>query len=89
MIIYNALVDPREAKDIAKDTGVSVSKVHTLIPRYNKLGVSAVETGGKGGRRREYITLKEEEELLKAFFERAKKGELVTNRRAISKNMKS
>jgi transposase len=80
LIIYNALVDPREAKDIAKDTGVSLSKVHTLIPRYNKLGVAAVETGGKGGRRREYITLKEEDELLKTFFERAEKGELVTNR---------
>jgi transposase len=78
LIIYNALVDPREAKDIAKDTGVSVSKVHQLIPRYNQLGVAAVETKGKGGRHHEYMTVEEEKQLLEAFLERAKKGELVT-----------
>jgi len=47
-IIYTAQVHPREAKDIAKDMGVSVSKVHTLIPRYNKMGVAAVENTRKG-----------------------------------------
>jgi transposase len=80
LIIYNALVDPREAKDIAKDTGVSVAKVHKLIPLYNKIGVAAVETVGKGGRHHEYITLEEEQNLLETFFERAEKGELVTKR---------
>src|SRR5438045_3792998 len=79
-IIYTAQVHPREAKDIANDMGVSVSKVHTLIPRYNKMGVAAVETKGKGGRHREYITFKEEQNLLAGFFERAAKGELVTAR---------
>lgn len=78
LIIYNALVNPREAKDIARDTGVTVSKVQTLIPRYNKLGVAAVETPGKGGRQNAYISLEEEENLLKVFFERAEKGEIVT-----------
>ena len=48
IIIYQALVDPREAKDIAKHTGVSVSTVHQLISTYNRQGVSAVETKGKG-----------------------------------------
>jgi|SRR5882757_4340694 len=79
-IIYTAQVHPREAKDIAKDIGVSVSKVHTLIPHYNKMGVAAVETPGKGGRHHEYITVEEEQNLLGTFFERAKKGELVTNK---------
>src|ERR1700704_6166766 len=78
LIIYNAIVDPREAKDIAKDTGVSVSKVHQLIPRYNQQGVAAVETPGKGGRHHEYMTVEEEQNLLAPFFERAGKGELVT-----------
>lgn len=78
LIIYNALVDPREAKDIAKDTGVSVATVHQLIPRYNRLGLAAVETKGKGGRHHEYITVEEEQELLRTFFDQAKKGELVT-----------
>lgn len=78
MIVYNALVDPREAKDIAKDTGVSVATVHKLIPLYNKIGVAAVETGGKGGGHNAYLSFEEEENLLNAFFERAEKGEVVT-----------
>jgi transposase len=78
LIIYNALVDPREAKDIAKHTGVSVKTVHKLISTYNRLGVEAVETTGKGGRRSGYMTLEEEREWLIPFFERAKRGELTT-----------
>jgi transposase len=78
LIIYNALVDPREAKDIAKHTGVSVATVHKVISSYNRLGVAAVETPGKGGRRNEYMTLEEERELLTPFFELAKKGEITT-----------
>src|ERR1035437_9136214 len=78
LIIYNALVDPRDAKEIAKHTGVSVATVHTLISSYNKLGVAAVETGGKGGRRNASITFEEEQELLLPFFERARKGEITT-----------
>jgi len=78
LIIYNALVDPREAKDIARHTGVSVATVHKLISSYNRLGVAAVETPGKGGRHNEYMTIEEERELLTPFFERAQKGELTT-----------
>jgi transposase len=78
LIIYNALVDPREAKDIARDTGVSVSTVHKVISTYNRLGVAAVETPGKGGRRNEYMTLEEERALLLPFFEHAEKGKLTT-----------
>ena len=78
LIIYHALIDPREAKDIARHTGVSVKTVHKLISTYNRLGIAAVETPGKGGRRNEYLTFEEEKELLTPFFERAKKGELTT-----------
>jgi len=72
LIIYNALVDPREAKDIAKHTGVSAKIVHKLIFTYNRLGIAAVETPGKGGRRNEYLTFEEEKELLAPFFDLAK-----------------
>ena len=78
LIIYNALVDPREASDIAKHAGVSVHTVHKLIPAYNRLGIAAVETPGRGGRRREYLTLDEEQDFLTPFFERAERGELTT-----------
>lgn len=78
LIIYNALVDPREAKDSATHTGVSVATVHKVIATYNRLGIAAVETPGKGGRRNEYMTREEERELLAPFFECAKQGELTT-----------
>ena len=77
-IIYNALIDPREAIEIAKHTGVSVSTVHNVISDYNRLGVASVETAGKGGRRSEYLTLGEETAFLQPFFERAAKGEIAT-----------
>jgi transposase len=77
-IIYNALIDPREAIEIAKHTGVSVSTVHNVISDYNRLGVASVETAGKGGRRSEYLTLEEETAFLQPFFERAAKGEIAT-----------
>src|SRR2546426_1369967 len=78
IIIYQALVDPREAKDIAKHTGVSVATVHKLISAYNRRGVAAVETKGKGGRYNAYLTLEEERDLLQPFVERAERGELTT-----------
>ena len=78
MIIYNALIDPREADEIAKHVGVSVHTVHKVISTYNRLGVEAVETPGKGGRRREYLTIEEERELLRPLFEQAGKGEIAT-----------
>jgi transposase len=39
LIIYNALVDPREASEIAKHTGVSVSTVHKVVSPNNKFGL--------------------------------------------------
>ncbi len=77
-IIYNALVDPREAGEIAKHTGVSVSTVHKVVSLYNKFGVSSVETAGKGGRRSSYLTKEEEQDFLRPFFERAERGEIAT-----------
>src|SRR5260221_2629444 len=64
LIIYNALVDPREATDIAKHTGTTVAMVHQVIASYKQGGVVAVETPGKGGRRRQYVTCAEEQAFL-------------------------
>lgn len=78
LIIYNALVDPRPAAQIAKHVGVSVDTVHQVISRYNRFGVAAVETAGKGGRRHEYVTIEQEGQLLAPFFARAATGEIAT-----------
>jgi transposase len=78
LIIYNALVDPREAADIAKHTGTTVAMVHQVIASYNRVGVAAVETPGKGGRRRQYLSWQEEQAFLAPFFSRAERGEIAT-----------
>ena len=78
LIIYNALVEPREAAEIAKHTGTTVAMVHRVIASYNRLGVVAVETPGKGGRRRESMSWQEEQAFLAPFFTRAQRGEIAT-----------
>jgi transposase len=78
LIIYNALVEPRKAEEIARHCGVSKATVHDVISSYNRGGVATVETVGKGGRRREYLTLEEEREFLAPFFAQAQTGEIAT-----------
>ena len=78
LIIYTAQVAPRTAAEIAKECGVSKATVHALISTYNRLGVQAVETVGKGGRHHELLTREQERELLTPFFQRAVAGEIAT-----------
>ncbi|MFL5665642.1 MAG: winged helix-turn-helix domain-containing protein [Ktedonobacteraceae bacterium] len=78
LFIYNALIEPRKAEEIARHCGVSKAMVHQVVSTYNRLGVEAVETPGKGGRRHEYLTLQEEHQFLAPFFERAQSGEIAT-----------
>ena len=60
LIIYQALIAPRKAEDIATHTGASLTTVRRVISTYNRFGVAAVETPGTGGRRHEYLTLEQE-----------------------------
>ncbi len=78
LIVYNALVEPRPAEEIARHCGVSKATVHAVISRYNRLGVAAIETKGQGGRRRQYLTLEEEQDFLAPFFAQAESGEIAT-----------
>ena len=77
-IIYLALIRPRKAEEIARDTGVSVTTVRRVISTYNRLGLAALETPGKGGRRHEYMSLEQERSFLQPFFARAAQGEIAT-----------
>lgn len=78
LIIYNALVAPRTAQEIATHCGVSVDTVHQVVSRYNRFGPQAVETAGKGGRHREYLAAEEERSFLAPYFARAERGEIAT-----------
>ena len=77
-IIYNALVAPRKADEIALHTGVSPTTVHRIIARYNRLGPTAIEQSTKGGRHHEYLTIEQERAFLQPFFARAERGEIAT-----------
>jgi transposase len=76
LVVWNALVDPRPASEIAMHADVSVSLVHSLISRYNRFGPKAIEGRERGIRRRCYLTKDEEADFLKPFLENASKGEI-------------
>src|SRR6266705_1162899 len=65
-IIYNALVAPRKADEIALHTGVSPTTVHRVIARYNRFGPAVIEHSAKRGRHHEYLTLEQIQQALEA-----------------------
>jgi hypothetical protein len=72
------LTAPRKAEEIARTVGVSPSTVHRVIASYNRRGVAAIETPGKGGRRHQDLTLEQERILQQPFLARAAGGEFTT-----------
>ena len=78
LIVYNALVDPRAAAEIALHTGTSKRTVHQVVSDYNRMGAAAIETPGKGGRHHSYLSLEEEKEFLEPLIEQASKGVITT-----------
>jgi transposase len=78
LVVYNAVVDPRPAAEIARHTGTSIRTVHQVISDYNRLGAAAIETPGKGGRNNSYISLEAEKEFLSGFTEQAAAGVVTT-----------
>ena len=67
-----------EAAKIALHTGTTKRTVHQVISDYNRKGVETIETPGKGGRRRGYLSLAEEQKFLSQFIDSAKKGLITT-----------
>lgn len=78
LIVYNALVEPRPASAIALHTGTTVRTVHQVICDYNRMGVAAIETLGKGGRHNSYLSLEEEAAFLEQFGGAAQTGSITT-----------
>ncbi len=76
LVIWNALVDPRPARQIARHTGVSVSTVHNLVSVYNRFGPEAVEAPKESKRRRCYFSKTEEAEFLAPFLDEASAGQI-------------
>ena len=78
MVIYTALLEPREAQEIARQLGVSRPFVSKISSLYKRFGPQGLESVGAGGRRNEYLSKDEEVLFLAPFIERAKQGEIVT-----------
>ncbi len=78
LVIYNAAIDPRLAREIATHTGLAEQTVHNLVSQYNRRGPAALEGPGKGGRRRSYLSWEEEVKLLRSFEEKALTGLVAT-----------
>jgi transposase len=80
LVIYNGMVDPRSARNIAKHVGVSKGFVHKVIQRYNNQGEEALKTPGSGGRRNSYLSWEQEKQLIDSFKQKAAKGQIATTK---------
>ena len=80
LVIYNAVVDPRPAADIAKQLGLAVQTVHNIVSAYNRQGPDALEGPGKGGRRHAYLKKEEEAAFLQPFEQQACIGRIAAVR---------
>jgi len=78
LIIWNALVNPSTAREIAKHTGVAENTVPDLVSRYRRFGAQAVEAPRSSKRRRCYVSKEEEVIFLSPFLEKAKSGVIAT-----------
>jgi transposase len=76
LIVYTALVASRKAEGIAKQCGAPIATVHAMISTYNRLGIEAVETVGKGDRHHELLTGEQERELLTPFLRERSRARL-------------
>lgn len=68
LIVYNALIAPRKACDIADLLAVSTSLVHKVIFLYTREGAKALDVPGPGGRYHEYLSTQEEQAFLAPFL---------------------
>lgn len=78
LIVYNALNYPRPAEEIANQLAVSKSLVHKTISKYNRDGILAIDTVGRGGRKNSHLTLDEENVFMQKYFSMAEKGQIAT-----------
>ncbi len=78
LVILNATVAPRPAREIALHTGLAEQTVRNLISVYNRIGPRAVEGKGKGGRRRSYMTWEEEKKFLNQYINKTLTGQITT-----------
>jgi transposase len=78
LVIWNALVAPRPAKEIALHLGMSVHTVRNLISIYNRYGSKGLESPGKRGRKNYYLSYEDEVKFLKTYETKASSEQIAT-----------
>lgn len=63
--------------EVATATGLSANTVRCLRSRFRLRGEAALVGVGRGGRRRENLTIEQEDELLRPFLEQAGNGSIL------------
>jgi len=80
--IWMTLTGPFPAHRVADLLVVSKQTVWLWISQYNRQGPTGLQRHGRGGRRRAYLSLKQEAALLKSLHRRAQQGETPTAKQA-------
>jgi transposase len=78
MVIRQALVDPQPAAVIAVHLGLAPQTVRNLLWAYNRRGPAGIDTVGKGQRQRAYLSLSQEQALVRKFLKRSAVGQVST-----------
>lgn len=78
LAIWLTRIGPFHAHQVATMLQVSIQAVWLWLKQYNKYGPQGIERKGRGGRRWGYLSLSEEQDLLRSFYTRAGKGEIIT-----------
>jgi len=78
LVIWNALIDPGTAQEIAKHTNCATNTVHDLVSKYNRFGPAVLESSKEVKRRRCYLSKEQEIIFLSSFLEKAPKGRIAT-----------
>ena len=66
------------AAEIAQLLGWSTATVHVLHSRWAREGDSVFDLRGRGGRRHQYLSVEQEQELLAPFVEQARAGGMLS-----------
>lgn len=78
LIILSLQKTPQTSKELSTNFNLSEIAIRKLISSYNKLGMAVIDVKGQGGRKNEIMTLEEEQNFLKHFFDKALKGQIAT-----------
>jgi transposase len=77
LVVWLTYTNKIHAGKVAELLGISKQAAWLWISQYNKYGPQGLERRGRGGRRWGFLTIEQEDKILKPFIEKIKSGQLV------------